>query len=120
MLASSCQPPPTVRAALTSSPPPAVTLCRLPPKFRSNLASVYVLHCDLLLWAASAALLPWLSGQMWRKVTWISRLECLWDYVNKVGQQGRLGWGGVRILNSCARTAVVPAGGQGGIIAGAT
>ena len=60
-------------------------LCRLPACFRSNLAACFVLHCDLSLWAASMALMPWLSGGLWRKVTWISRMEFLWDYCTKVG-----------------------------------
>ena len=28
--------------------------------------------------------MPWLSGSLWRKITWINRLEFLWEDVDKV------------------------------------
>mmetsp|Transcript_7271 Transcript_7271/g.15870 ORF Transcript_7271/g.15870 Transcript_7271/m.15870 type:complete len:238 (+) Transcript_7271:119-832(+) len=58
---------------------------RLPARYRSNLQSLYVLHCDLSLWLSSMMLCPWWSALLWRKITWISRVEFLWDYVVKKG-----------------------------------
>ncbi|KAG2441543.1 hypothetical protein HXX76_003164 [Chlamydomonas incerta] len=56
---------------------------RLPCKYRSNLARLYVVHCDLPLWGALAALGPLLSADFWRKIEWVSRVEFLWDHIPK-------------------------------------
>lgn len=41
---------------------------RLPCKYRTNLARLFVVHCDLPLWGALATLGPLLSADFWRKV----------------------------------------------------
>ena len=72
------------RPGILTSPHPPSPLIRLPECFRSNLTSCFVLHCDLTLWAASMAFVPWLTGGLWRKIDWISRVEFLWDHLEKV------------------------------------
>ncbi|GFR46256.1 hypothetical protein Agub_g7808 [Astrephomene gubernaculifera] len=56
---------------------------RLPPKYRSHLHRLFVVHCDLPLWVGLAALGPLLSEALWRKVEWVARVEFLWDHVHK-------------------------------------
>lgn len=73
---------------------------RLPSKYHENLASAYVLHCDLSLWTLSMLAMPWLSGSLWRKITWINRLEFLWEDIDKVGKS-LVGVGGQVRAHSC-------------------
>ncbi|KAL6746027.1 Sec14p-like lipid-binding protein [Haematococcus lacustris] len=62
----------------------------LPAHYRTNLVAMHVLHCDLNLWTAAVCLGPWLSGGLWRKVNWVSRVEFLWDVVDKAALLPRL------------------------------
>lgn len=50
---------------------------RLPPKYRTHMAHMYIVHCDLTLWLGISALLPWWSSSLWKKIVWIDRVEFL-------------------------------------------
>ncbi len=80
---------------------PAVIFSRLPSGFRSNLENVYVVHCDLPLWACASLVLPWMSGLLWRKVVWVSRVEFLWDHIPKAGLE--VGGGQAILIFNCSR-----------------
>lgn len=69
--------------ALPAAPFPAAG-CRLPERFRTNMARMYLVHCDLALWAGAALLLPWFTGSAWRKVEWVQRVEFLEEALTKV------------------------------------
>lgn len=56
---------------------------RLPPKYRSHLHRLFVVHCDLPLWVALAAVAPACTEALWRKVEWVQRVEFLWDHIPK-------------------------------------
>lgn len=70
---------PSSPPARTPAPSPAAP-CRLPPKYRSHLHRLFVVHCDLPLWVALAAVAPACTEALWRKV--------------RPGGRGAAGWAG--------------------------
>ncbi|MEW5304424.1 MAG: hypothetical protein WDW38_011187 [Sanguina aurantia] len=55
----------------------------LPSQYRDNLCRVFMVHCDLSMWCAMMAVCPWLTSDFWQKVEWVSRVEFLWDELDK-------------------------------------
>lgn len=47
---------------------------------------MFVLHCDVHLQSAMWLACPWWSDGFWSKVTFVSRVEFLWESFNEVRQ----------------------------------
>jgi hypothetical protein len=60
------------------------TLCRLPVKYKRKLQCFYVLHSDLTLWLATSTICPFMTHGFWLKVSFMARIELLWEHISKV------------------------------------
>jgi len=56
---------------------------RLPEHNRTSCQGLHIMHCDAALWGATSAASV-LSAGLWRKISWVSRLEFLDELVEKV------------------------------------
>jgi hypothetical protein len=49
-----------------------------------RLQRFYVLHSDLTLWLSASSVCPFMTHGFWLKLSWIARIELLWDHISKV------------------------------------